>query len=226
MRNAKRIVWGVILLFLGVLLGLRVFGVEIDLLFEGWWTLFLIVPGFMGIIFERRKMGSIILFLIGIVLFLAAQGVITYDMAWKIGAPIFIVIIAIKMIISGFRRSKSREARLHFENVVIDGDNATTAIFGGREMSFAGQPFNSGNFVAIFGGVDCDLRDAIIEHDCQVKAVAIFGGVDIIVPKGVNVKVESTSIFGGTDDTCERDPAAPVTIYIDTVSIFGGVEIK
>ena len=226
MRNAKRIVWGVILLGLGVLLGLHVFGVEINVFFEGWWTLFLIVPGFVGIIFERRKTGSIILFLIGIVLFLAAQGVISYDIAWKIGGPVFIVIIAIKMIISGFRRSKNREARLHFEKVNIDGDNATTAIFGGREMKFAGQIFNGGNFVAIFGGVDCDLRDAIVEKDCRILAVAIFGGVDIIAPKGVNVKVESTSIFGGTEDTCERDPAAPVTIYIDTVSIFGGVEIK
>lgn len=224
MRNAKRIVWGVILLGLGVLLGLQALGVEIEVFFEGWWTLFLIVPGFMGIIFDRSKTGSIILFLIGIVLFLAAQGVIDYDVAWKIGGPVFIVIIAIKMIVSGFRR-KSRKDH-HFEKVVIDGDNATTAIFGGREMRFAGQPFNGGNFVAVFGGVDCDLRDALIEQDCRIKAVAIFGGVDIIAPKGVNVKVESTSIFGGTDDTCERDPSAPVTIYIDTVSIFGGVEIK
>ena len=224
MRNAKRIVWGIILLGLGILLGLRAFGVEIEVFFEGWWTLFLTVPGFVGIIFERRKTGSIILFLIGIVLFLAAQGVISYDDAWKIGGPVFIVIIAIKMIVSGFRKKSRRSYR--FENVVIEGDSATTAVFGGREMKFAGQPFNGGNFVAVFGGVDCDLRDAIIEHDCQIKAVAIFGGVDIIAPKGVNVKVESTSIFGGTDDTCDKDPSAPVTIYIDTVSIFGGVEIK
>ena len=53
---------------------------------------------------------------------------------------------------------------------------------------------------AIFGGVDCDLRGAFIEQDCVIKANAIFGGIDIYVPEGVNVKVHSTSIFGGVDN--------------------------
>ena len=224
MKNAKRIIWGIILLAAGILLGLRAFGVELNIFFDGWWTLFMIVPGVVGLITERSKLGNAILVGIGVLLLLASQEVISFSDVWKIGIPVAIILIALKMILGGIIKPKSRGAR--FEKIIIDDNSATTAIFGGRELNFAGQPFNGGNFVAIFGGVDCDLRDAVIEKDCHVKAIAIFGGVDVIVPKGVNVRVESTSIFGGTDDVCVRDPAASVTIYIDAVSIFGGVEIK
>lgn len=225
MRNVRKVIWGIALLCLGVLLGVRVFGVDVDVFFDGWWTLFMIIPGVVGLITERDKMGNAILLGIGVLLLLAAQDVISFGDVWKIGAPVVIILIAIKMIISGIRK-KNNDGEPKLENINSDDKITTTAIFGGRELSFAGQPFKGGEFVAVFGGVDCDLRDAIIEQDCHVNAVAIFGGVDIIAPKGVNVKVKSVSIFGGTADTCEKDPTAPVTVYIDTVSIFGGVDIK
>ena len=93
-------------------------------------------------------------------------------------------------------------------------------------MNFDGQVFDGCELTAIFGGVECDLRRAIIEKDCHIRATAIFGGIDIRVPRGVNVKVSSTNIFGGTDDECDRDPSSDVTIYVEAVSIFGGVDIK
>ena len=93
-------------------------------------------------------------------------------------------------------------------------------------MNFDGQVFDGAELTAIFGGVECDLSRAIIEKDCKINATAIFGGVDIIVPRGVNVKVSSTNIFGGTSDECDKTPDAPVTIYIEAVSVFGGVDIK
>lgn len=76
-----------------------------------------------------------------------------------------------------------------------------------------------------FGGVKCDLRNAVIEHDCAIGASAIFGGIDILVPAGVNVKVSTTAIFGGTSNKTAPQPNGP-TIYITGTCMFGGVEIK
>lgn len=74
------------------------------------------------------------------------------------------------------------------------------AVFGGRDCKCDGRVFEGGNLIAIFGGVECDLKNAIIEKDCTIRAAAIFGGIDIVIPEGVNVMVSSISIFGGVSN--------------------------
>ena len=68
-------------------------------------------------------------------------------------------------------------------------------------------------FTAVFGGVKCDLRNAIIEKDCAIQVSAIFGGIDIFVPAGINVRVNSNSIFGGVSNKTAAHQNAP-TLYI------------
>ena len=94
-------------------------------------------------------------------------------------------------------------------------------------MNFDGEQFSGAELTAVFGGVKCDLRQAIIEKDCAVNATSVFGGIDILVPDNVNVKVNSNSIFGGVSEKNHRTAVqGAVTIYINATCMFGGVEIK
>ena len=53
MKNCKNIILGIILIVVGVWFGLYATGVvKINLLFDGWWTLFIIVPSFLGLFDE------------------------------------------------------------------------------------------------------------------------------------------------------------------------------
>ena len=72
--------------------------------------------------------------------------------------------------------------------------------------------------------MECDLRNAIIEKDEVIKATAIFGGIDILVPDNVNVKVDSNSIFGSVDNKTKAHTDAP-TLYISAICLFGGIDI-
>ena len=50
MKNYTRMLWGLILIALGVIIGgnaLNLF--DIDIFFAGWWTLFIIIPFFIGL---------------------------------------------------------------------------------------------------------------------------------------------------------------------------------
>lgn len=107
----------------------------------------------------------------------------------------------------------------------MDNLKVGCALFGGCDIDCTGEKFEGAKLSAIFGGVDCNLKNAIVENDCEIKARAVFGGVDIIVPPNVNVKVSSVNIFGGTDNKTTSCEGAP-TIYIKCFSMFGGVEIK
>ena len=110
-----------------------------------------------------------------------------------------------------------------------NGDNIKTgsATFSGQDLNFNGEVFEGAELNAIFGGVKCDLRNAIIEKDCAITASAIFGGIDIYVPDYVNLKVNSNSIFGGVSNKNHRPTVeGAVTLYINATCMFGGVEIK
>ena len=224
MRDIKKIVIGAVILAAGVLFALNSLNVtDIDIFFPGWWTLFIIIPSGIGLITDKDKTGSAIGLAVGVVLLLWQLDIVNLPLVWELIVVAILVAVGIKLIVGGTKKSNSGDGAT--VNISVDAPSGC-AIFGGKEMNFDGQVFEGTELTAVFGGVKCDLSGAIIKNDCKIKATAIFGGVDIILPKGVNVSVSSTSIFGGTDDAYVREPASEVTVYIETVSVFGGVDIK
>ena len=224
MRDIKKIVVGAVILAAGVLFALNALNVtDIDIFFPGWWTLFIIIPSGIGLITDKDKTGSAIGLAVGVVLLLWQLDIVNLSLVWELIVVAILVAVGIKLIVGGTKKSNSGDGAT--VNISVDAPSGC-AIFGGKEMNFDGQVFEGTELTAVFGGVKCDLSGAIIKNDCKIKATAIFGGVDIILPKGVNVSVSSTSIFGGTDDAYVREPASEVTVYIETVSVFGGVDIK
>ena len=81
MRRINRIIFGAALVILGLLFALKACNViTFDILFKGWWTLFIIVPCTVGLITDRDKTGSIIGLVVGIVLLLCARGILVWSM--------------------------------------------------------------------------------------------------------------------------------------------------
>ncbi|GLW06723.1 hypothetical protein Misp01_18530 [Microtetraspora sp. NBRC 13810] len=79
--------------------------------------------------------------------------------------------------------------------------------------------------LAIFGGLDVDLTDAVFEaREVEIRVFALFGGAEIKIPPGAEVRCEGSGIFGGFDVTGGDtvDPGAPV-ITVRGLAIFGGV---
>ena len=200
MKKFKSIIWGIVLVVVGVIVALNALEItDIDIFFDGWWTLFIIVPCFIGIFTSKDKYSNVLGLALGVFILLCCQGILEFSLLWQLGLPVIIVAVGLKMIFSGLFRNKSNKV---MENNRIN--NGTTkkfsAAFSGNSANFSGEMFYGTELSAIFGGVDCDLRGAFIDRDCVINAVAIFGGIDIFVPEGVNVKVNSTSIFGGVEN--------------------------
>ena len=99
------------------------------------------------------------------------------------------------------------------------------ATFSEQFVTKTDEKFESANVDAIFGSVVLDLTKAKIKDEAVVTVSAIFGGVDIIVPKDVEVKVKSTPIFGGVSNRCKTKDAKKI-IYVDALALFGSVDIK
>ncbi|MET7649462.1 DUF1707 domain-containing protein [Streptomyces sp. NPDC005486] len=82
---------------------------------------------------------------------------------------------------------------------------------------------------AFWGGGEIDLREAnFAAGEVEINCVAIMGGVQIIVPPGVEVDVRGIGVMGGFDqrETGERgDPGAP-RVIVGGFAFWGGVGVE
>ncbi len=103
----------------------------------------------------------------------------------------------------------------------------TFAIFAGMERAGAWRARRHLSNLTMFGGSRFDFRGATFESDvCELTVFCAFGGVEIRVPDGVNVRNETVAVFGGTDvKHIHPAPGAP-TIVLKGLVLFGGVDAK
>ena len=228
--NFSSIIWGLLLVAAGVIFALNSLEItNIDIFFRGWWTLFIIIPCTINLFTERDVVGNLCGILLGVFLLLCARDILDYSILWKLLLPIFVVAMGLKLLFRGLFGKKRRDA--DDDNDDDDDGEAShdvhtaNAIFSAHRVSYDEKVFHSAELNVIFGGAQLDLRNAIIEGDCTVHANCIFGGITILVPENVNVKVSSSNIFGGCSDKTAEHPGAH-TIYAKGNSIFGGISIK
>ena len=227
MKKIGNILWGLVLIVVGLIIGLNALGItNINIFFDGWWTLFIIVPAFIRLLKDENKTWDFIWLIIGIVLLLCAQGILSFSMIGKLIIPFILVMLGLSLVFKDMFRKKVKENIKKLNNERTDSEEYC-ATFGGIKNDFKGQEFKGANVDAIFGGVDLDLSEAIIKQDQIINANAIFGGIDIKMPKAVNVKVKSTPIFGGVTNKVknEYNESLP-TIYVNSFCMFGGVDLK
>lgn len=224
MNKISNYIWGLVLVLLGVIIGLNTMGItSINLFFDGWWTLFIIVPCFINLFKDKDKTGSIIGLIIGVSLLLSCLGIMDFSIIWKLLIPIILVIVGLSLIFKDTMNSKVKEEIKKLQN---NNGKEYYATFSGQNLEFSNEDFNNCTLNAIFGGIKCDLKKANIKKDTLINVVSVFGGVTIYVPDDVKIKVNSTSIFGGVSNEKKNNKEEKETIYINATCLFGGVEIK
>lgn len=103
------------------------------------------------------------------------------------------------------------------------------AIFSSVERKGAWTLNDDSTAVAVFGQVNLDLRQASIPaaHN-EIRAVAVFGGVEILVEPGTIVECSGVGIFGEfarSGEVSQPRSNAPV-IRVTGVAFFGAVTVK
>ena len=227
MKKIGNVLWGIVLIIIGLIIGGNSLGItDINIFFEGWWTLFIIIPCFIGLFKDNEKTGNLIGLLIGIVLLLACQDILSFDLIWKLAFPTILVIIGISIIFKDAIGGKVN-SEIKKLNASRNGENTYCATFSGQDVNFNGEKFTGADLTAVFGGLKCDLRNAIIESDVVINASSTFAGIEIYVPSNVEIKIKSNSIFGGVSNKANTKPSENShTIYVNGAAVFGGVEVK
>ena len=215
---------GITLIIVGLLFILDTFDImEFGGIISDWWPAIFIIIGLIKLKGQDRGSGLVFI-LIGALLLLTIHNVVEWNSIWRLW-PLILIFIGLSMIFKG------RRTNWKMSNETTSGNDYihSNAVFGGSEHTVTSQNFRGGETMALFGGVELDMRQAQISAEgCKIHATALFGGVEIIAPDDWNVIITGTPIFGGIDSKARRKPDADniKDVYIHCTVAFGGVEIK
>jgi len=104
------------------------------------------------------------------------------------------------------------------------------AVFGGISRKGRWQPEPVTRIVAVCGGAEIDLRDAVLPgREITINVVAVCGGAEITVPPEMRVIDTRTAVMGGREiagDSAESArPDAPV-LRLTGTCVCGGIQVK
>lgn len=158
----------------------------------------------------------------------------TILIAWGIGALLgislmkfvfagILIAIGIRVIVGkdqnnycNFGSSKSTSNEDHINEVNI---------FSSANKVIKSESFKGGKVVMIFSGGKIDLSQVnTTNKNIELEVVALFGGVQLVVPKSWKVNSQGTSIFGGYDTKLEGE-GGDITLNLKGSAVFGGVKI-
>lgn len=213
--NKRNWFWGILLIVVGILfLGRNMDWWDFSIFFDGWWTLFLIIPSLISLVRREGIATSFLILVLGVLMLLASQEVIKWDTVWKAFVPIIIIVVGLSIILGNKRVRKPKSNAKEY-----------LAIFSGVEETID-EIKSDFRVTSIFGGVELDLRNVKLKEDLVIDCFSLFGGIDIRLPKDVKLEISGLPIFGGTESKYHSNKDSKVTVYIHHTTIFAGVDLS
>jgi len=105
------------------------------------------------------------------------------------------------------------------------------ALFGGGRRRIDTKQFRGGDVLAVFGGYNIDLRDAVmVDGKAVIDANSMFGGVDLLIPQNWTLEMTGHGIFGAFEDKTmppRINPGdKPQHLIVTGYAMFGGVTVR
>jgi len=231
-RIGGNFLFGILILLFGLALlinNLGIMDISIGNIISTWWPLFVIAGG-LSLLLNHGSKGEV---LSGIfILFLGAAFLLGNLEVWNINLsfvfklfwPTMLILIGVSFL-TGKRGS----------------GKSNYAIMGGVERNKEAWTLDETGFVAFMGGIELNFKYAEIpEGETIIDLTAIMGGIEIRVPKDIDVECKGSVILGGLEllsrstggliastSSSQRgtgDSNKKLTFYCR--AIMGGIEIK
>lgn len=191
--------------------------IEFGKIASDWWPLAVILAGILIYLNDAKSyLWAILVMGVGVLFQLRELGIADVN-PWQFFWPVVIIVVGLSIL---FRRGP------HHTVSKSDRDDLT-AILGATEQKSRADDFKGSKITAVMGGAKLDLRKAIIKKEASIEVFSFWGGIELIVPRDIVVRNQTTAVLGGIEDKTEQEVGknAPV-LYITGDVIMAGVEIK
>lgn len=211
--NKVKIFLGFSLTIIGVLIGLVNFNIiNKDIFFDGWWTLFIIIPSIIGLFTDEDKASSLKGLIFGVVLLLIFQDVLSMEIVGKLIFPIVLISIGTLLIFNPYIKKK-----------VIKSKSSTTFFSTNR---ITPVDVNQLDLFTMFGETIVDLTNTNMDEVNRLDLSLIFGSVIIYLPSDFETINNVTSIFSDVSDRRADVKKTKKKLEINGLSLFGDIKIR
>ncbi len=225
-KTQGRIFWGLLLIAVGVAFLFDQMG-RIDfwnLVGEYWFGIFFIIGLAILISSNFRNAGHGIFFIILGAFFLLMNLRIFDRSLWHYLWPLFIIGVGLWILFKPFRgKDKSKPPEVSEDALSIN------QVFSGSSRRIESQNFKGGKAEVVFGAIELDLSGAALEGGkATLYLSAVFGSIEVRVPRDWEVVVEGSPFLGSIEDKKRRvvDTEKKGTLTIRGSAAFGSIEIK
>lgn len=226
---SPRVLIGLAIILIGILAIIANLGLGEDINIWDYWPVILIVIG-LSLLLQpspyRNSFPGLVFVIIGLLFLLGNFDII--DFGFNLLWPIIIILVGIGILRHGMGTSGRSSLDSDHINIV--------AILGGGEHNYTSRGLKGGKIFALMGGAKLNLKEADISGDSMViDALAIMGGVEIIVPDSWQVTVHGVPLLGGMDNKTGAaggggdgmpSEGQRKQLIVKGMAIMGGVEVK
>lgn len=218
-----RMLFGAVLVALGLVWTLDNLGItDADVVLR-WWPVLLLAYGFVrltGLDGTRRVVSGVIFMLAGGWMLARALGYVHVSILhlW----PVFMIFIGASLVWRSMRGPQVEQ------DTDRDSYPRPFAFMGGVARTIESQDLVGIEASAVMGGVELDLRGAKARgRQVVVETFAWWGGIEIVVPDSWHVVTEVSPIMGGVEDSTRRSEEGDgTTLVVRGLVIMAGIEIR
>jgi hypothetical protein len=218
-----RLVFGVLVMFVGLMLTLDNFGILDARRFWRLWPIVLIGLG-LGKLSRWTQRGGrpegLTLIVVGVAFLLANFHVMEFRQLFPLGLFVVGALMVTKAmkVGPGGRTGAGEPAVGRFD---------AFSMLGGVRRTVSGADFRGGTACAILGGCEIDLRQATIQDGtATLDAFALWGGIEIRVPQDWVVETRGIALLGAFEDKTRHPGSETKRLVLTGLSLMGGVEVK
>jgi len=226
----RRLIFGGLIIAIGVLAlldKLNIFNFSIFSLFHFWPTIIILI-GILKMTDSKSRSSILIglcFVLVGAAMLSNTLGIFHFSLRdWW---PVLLIGVGISVVLKD--RAIEHSSETFFAGAENANNNVSldiTAVMAGNKTVNSSQDFKGGDVTAIMGGVDLDLRNAVIQSEAVLNVWATWGGIEIKIPSDWEVVNRGMAILGGIEDKSIPTPGANKRLFITGTAIMGGVVIK
>lgn len=226
--NPVRTVVGLLVVSLGLLFLLENLGYAAA---EAWldifWPAALATIG-LAILVRPRPEGR----LWGLVWFGAACVVLASQRGW-IEVGFWDLFFPLALVVIGGRiawRALDGRPRLSRRSPTVEGEGAVRsfAFLSGNEVRITSPEFRGGELGAVMGGVKVDFtRAELAEEGAEIDLMAMWGGIEIVVPESWAVESRVVPLLGAYEDKTRPSSVGDRRrLLLTGTVVMGGIEVK
>lgn len=231
-KNITPLIFGIIFILGGLTyIGSIFFDWRFDLFFDGWWTLFIIVPAFVSMLANRPRPFNICALFVGVILLLSAQEIIPSDHIGTIIVSAVIIFAGLSLISTFFKSPKPTNTTYTYNintpnssSTYETGDTVYEANATNTEPNESNYNPNQTNYQTNYNNSYAGKSYKNQDSNSRPDYNAILSSVDTKNTSNDFQGANVSAILGGVDLDL-RDVIITRDVDVCCTAILGGIDI-